>query len=151
MCLNLIYMLLLFSTCVDHLICLQIIFFIILMKHAIPKFIKLWKLEIRKSHCIINLSSPSSRALASETTPWRRVFQFKKGHLWHNGHSWRSELKIRGANYLWEFKFHFFPWTRLWEGRNNNSNINFNTNLAQRSVFLQLYTYDIPSKLRFTQ
>lgn len=121
------------------------------MKHAIAKFIKLWKLEIRKSHYTINLSSPSSRAPASETTPSRWIFQFKKEHLWHNGHSWRSELKSDlhcGANYLWESKFHFFPQTRLREGRNNNSNISFNTNLAQRSMFLKLYTYDILSKWR---
>lgn len=93
--------------------------------------------------------------MASETTPSRRVYQLKKAFVaeWTVFfQSQRSDLKSGlycGTNCLWESKLHFLPQTRLWEGRNNNnSTINFHTNIPQRSMFLQFYTCDILSKWR---
>lgn len=92
--------------------------------------------------------------MASETTPLRRVYQFKKAFVAERRvffQSQRWDLKFYlycGTNCLWESKLHFLPQTRLWEGRNNNSTINFHTNIPQRSMFLQFYTRDILSKWR---
>lgn len=72
------------------------------MKHSILKFIKLWKSDIRKTHYIINLSSPT---LKQFKTCGFRNYSFKKSiSVQENAfiaewtmsfHNQRSELKIQ--------------------------------------------------------
>lgn len=74
------------------------------MEHAILKFIKLWKLEIRRTHYIINLSSSSFKQFKSCGF---RNHSFKKSISVQESafvtewtmffHNQRSELKIRST------------------------------------------------------
>lgn len=73
------------------------------MNHAILKFIKLWKLEIRKTHYIINLSSSSLK-------------QFKSCGF--RNHSFKKSISVQERAFVAE-------WTMVFHGQRSELKILF--------------------------